>query len=93
MTFDGKFFRVSDVTLAVKPVQRPRPPIVLAASGDKMVKRAAKIADAWSAAGHGTVDTLIRQTELYKTALSEGGKPFPPDKFPAFQRALRRPDP
>ena len=81
VTFDGKFFRVSDVTLAVKPVQRPRPPIVLAASGDKMVKRAAKIADAWSAAGHGTVDTLIRQTELYKTALSEGGKPFPPDKF------------
>ena len=81
VSFAGKYFAVRDVNLAVKPIQRPRPPIVIAASGDKMVKRAATIADAWSAAGHGTIDTLIRQTNLYKSALIECGKPFPPEKF------------
>ena len=81
VNFRGRYFSVRDVTLAVKPVHQPRPPIVLAASGDKMVKRAATIADAWSAAGHGTIDTLIRQTNLYKTALAECGKSFPPEKF------------
>ena len=81
VTFEGKFFSVKDVSLAVKPVKQPRPPIVLAASGDKMVKRAAEIADAWSAAGHGTVDTLIRQTNIYKSALAQNKKPFPPEKF------------
>ena len=46
-----------------------------------MVRRAARIADAWSATGHGTVDTLIRQTEIYKAALAESHKPFPPERF------------
>ena len=81
VTFEGKYFSVKDVSLAVKPIKRPRPPIILAASGDRMVRRAAAIADAWSAAGHGTVDTLIRQTNLYKSALAENKKSFPPRQF------------
>ena len=81
VTFKGDYFEVNDVTLAAKPLQRPRPPIIIAASGDKMVKRAAVIGDAWSATGHGTIDTLIRQTEIYKAALAEQGKSFPPPRF------------
>jgi len=81
VTFDGDFFQVNEVSLAVRPLRNPRPPIILAASGDKMVRRAATLADAWSATGHGTVDTLIRQTGVYKAALEKAGKPFPPEKF------------
>ncbi len=81
VTFSGDYFQVEDVTLATRPLQHPRPPIIVAASGDKMVKRAARIADAWSATGHGTVDTLVRQTDLYKAALAEAGKAFPPERF------------
>ena len=81
VSYRGEHFSVHDVTLAVKPIQQPRPPIILAGSGDKMVIRAAAIADAWSAAGHGTIETLIRQTKIYETTLNELGKPFPPEKF------------
>ena len=77
----GRHFSLNEVSLAARPLQRPRPPIVVAASGDKMVRRSARLADAWSATGHGTVDTLVRQTELYRCALSAAGKSFPPEKF------------
>ena len=81
VTFRGEHFRVEDVSIAIRPVQVPRPPILVAATGDRMVRRAATLADAWSAFGHGTLDTLVRQTELYREALADAGKPFPPERF------------
>ena len=59
VTFRGEHFRVEDVSIAIGPVQAPRPPILVAATGDRMVRRAATLADAWSAFGHGTLDTLV----------------------------------
>ena len=81
VTFRGEHFQVEDVSIAIRPVQAPRPPILVAATGDRMVRRAATLADAWSAFGHGTLDTLVRQTELYREALADAGKPFPPERF------------
>ena len=81
VTFRGEHFRVEDVSIAIRPVQAPRPPILVAATGDRMVRRAATLADAWSAFGHGTLDTLVRQTGLYRQALADAGKPFPPERF------------
>ena len=81
VTFRGEHFRVEDVSIAIRPVQTPRPPILVAATGDRMVRRAAALADAWSAFGHGTLDTLVRQTALYREALADAGKPFPPERF------------
>lgn len=81
VTFRGEHFRVEDVSIAIRPLQVPRPPILVAATGDRMVRRAATLADAWSAFGHGTLDTLVRQTGLYREALADAGKPFPPERF------------
>ena len=81
VTFRGEHFRVEDVSIAIRPLQAPRPPILIAATGDRMVRRAATLADAWSAFGHGTLDTLVRQTGLYREALADAGKPFPPERF------------
>ena len=81
VTFRGKHFQVEDVSIAVRPVRVPHPPILIAATGDRMVRRAATLADAWSAYGHGTLDTLVRQTALYREALADAGKPFPPERF------------
>ena len=81
VTFRGEHFSVEDVSIAIRPVQAPRPPILIAATGDRMVRRAATLADAWSAFGHGTLDTLVRQTALYREALADAGKPFPPERF------------
>ena len=72
---------MEDVSIAIRPVRAPRPPILVAATGDRMVRRAAALADAWSAFGHGTLDTLVRQTGLYREALADAGKPFPPERF------------
>jgi alkanesulfonate monooxygenase SsuD/methylene tetrahydromethanopterin reductase-like flavin-dependent oxidoreductase (luciferase family) len=81
VTFHGTHFHLQDVSLTMRPVQKPRPPIVVAASNDKMVQRVARIADAWTIAGHATLATLERQVGLYRAALEAEGKPFPPARF------------
>ena len=81
VTFHGKEFHLDNVSLTMRPLQKPRPPIVVAASNDKMVQRVARIADAWTIAGHATLATLERQVALYRAALEAEGKPFPPPRF------------
>jgi alkanesulfonate monooxygenase SsuD/methylene tetrahydromethanopterin reductase-like flavin-dependent oxidoreductase (luciferase family) len=81
VTFHGEHFHLEDVALVMKPVQKPRPPILVAASNDKMVRRVAKIADSWTIAGHATFATLERQVALYREALAAEGQPFPPARF------------
>ncbi|MBT6272885.1 MAG: LLM class flavin-dependent oxidoreductase [Chromatiales bacterium] len=73
VTHHGEFFQIEDSKLGIKPLQSPRPPIIVAASGDKMIVRSAKIADALSIAGHSTLEGLQRQAEVYTQALSEQG--------------------
>lgn len=81
VSFDGEHFQLKDATAGVKPLQVGGPPVVIAASGDKMVARAAQLADGWSAAGHSTLDTLMKQVPVYKRALEQAGKPFPPPHY------------
>jgi alkanesulfonate monooxygenase SsuD/methylene tetrahydromethanopterin reductase-like flavin-dependent oxidoreductase (luciferase family) len=81
VTFHGKHFHLDDVRLTTRPLQKPRPPVVVAASNDRMVERVARLGDAWTIAGHATLATLERQVALYKEALAAAGKPFPPPHF------------
>lgn len=45
VTFEGKHFRVNNATLALKPTQKPRPPMWLGGSVEAAVKRVASIAE------------------------------------------------
>jgi alkanesulfonate monooxygenase SsuD/methylene tetrahydromethanopterin reductase-like flavin-dependent oxidoreductase (luciferase family) len=81
VTFHGKHFHLDDVRLTTRPLQKPRPPIVVAASNDRMVERVATLGDAWTIAGHATLATLERQVGIYRAALAAAGKPFPPPLF------------
>ena len=46
-TFHGRYFHVEDAMLEPKPVQKPRPPVLIAGSGERMTLRAvARPADA-----------------------------------------------
>jgi F420-dependent oxidoreductase-like protein len=48
-TFHGRYFRVEEAILEPKPVQRPRPPVLIAGSGEQLTLRAvARLADACS---------------------------------------------
>jgi alkanesulfonate monooxygenase SsuD/methylene tetrahydromethanopterin reductase-like flavin-dependent oxidoreductase (luciferase family) len=46
-TFHGRYFHVEDAILEPKPVQKPRPPVMIAGGGEQMTLRAvARLADA-----------------------------------------------
>jgi alkanesulfonate monooxygenase SsuD/methylene tetrahydromethanopterin reductase-like flavin-dependent oxidoreductase (luciferase family) len=46
--FEGKFFRVPESCINFKPVQKPHPPIYLAAFAPAALKRVATMADGWN---------------------------------------------
>lgn len=77
VTFDGKYFKVSDLTTGTRPVQKPTPPIWIAAHGDRAVKRAVRLGDSLIMNPHASIDTLERQFSVYREALEEVGKPLP----------------
>src|SRR5205085_228478 len=46
-TFHGRYFHVEDAILEPKPVQKPRPPVLIAGAGEQLTLRAvARLADA-----------------------------------------------
>ena len=74
-SFEGKHFQLRDVRISMPPLQRPRPPIWLAANGDVGVKRAARLADTWLINPHTTLPTLERQLALFHAERRAAGRP------------------
>jgi alkanesulfonate monooxygenase SsuD/methylene tetrahydromethanopterin reductase-like flavin-dependent oxidoreductase (luciferase family) len=55
-SYQGQYYRCSEAEVIPLPVQGPRPPITIAAHGPKMLRIAARYADAWSSwGGYGVV--------------------------------------
>jgi len=47
-SYSGEFYTITGAVMNPRPVQSPRPPIMLAAMGPVMLKRAARYADTWN---------------------------------------------
>ena len=47
-TFDGHFYQVDGAVMNPRPVQAPRPPILVAGLGPRMMSNAARFADIWN---------------------------------------------
>jgi alkanesulfonate monooxygenase SsuD/methylene tetrahydromethanopterin reductase-like flavin-dependent oxidoreductase (luciferase family) len=77
VSYEGPGCRLDNVHMNIRPVQRPRPPIWMAANNDPAVKRAARLADAWFINPHSTVDTIRRQMTVYRAELKAAGKGTP----------------
>ena len=75
VTFDGRFTKVSRARIGVLPVQRPHPRIWIAANGDGMVRRIARLGEVWYLNPHAPFETLARQVELYRAVRAEHGHP------------------
>lgn len=73
---DGRFYRIDGVTIAPKPLQEPRPPILLGADVVKTVARVPEVADHWIASRRHTKTFLREALPAYKRALDEHDKPF-----------------
>src|SRR5439155_2846822 len=47
VNFEGRFFRLHGATCTIRPVQRPSPPIWIAANADRAVVRTARLGYPW----------------------------------------------
>lgn len=77
VTFDGRFFHLTKATCTIRPVQKPLPPIWIAANADAAVERAGRLGYPWFANPHAALPTIERQWGLYKAALAAAGHPLP----------------
>ena len=77
VSVDNDVCTLSNVTLTCRPVQRPHPPVWVAANSDSAVRRAARVGDTWVVNPHDTTATIKRQMTLYRAELARLGKPFP----------------
>jgi alkanesulfonate monooxygenase SsuD/methylene tetrahydromethanopterin reductase-like flavin-dependent oxidoreductase (luciferase family) len=96
VTFEGKHFQTSKLTLAMRPTRKPRPPLWLGGSVERAVRRAAKIVDpllgdTWVASSHLKNHVIAEQAVVFKATLAEQGKPLPMD-FPVLRNVVVAPD-
>jgi F420-dependent oxidoreductase-like protein len=61
-SFDGRFYQVREATTRPKPIQQPRPPLVLAAHKSKMLRIVAEYADTWNS--FGTVEEMRERNTM-----------------------------
>lgn len=74
VSFEGQEFKISDVTVDPKPIQKPRPPIWIAANSENTVRRAARLGDGWLIGPHSSIEELERQTLSFRKSWKEAGK-------------------
>jgi alkanesulfonate monooxygenase SsuD/methylene tetrahydromethanopterin reductase-like flavin-dependent oxidoreductase (luciferase family) len=75
-SFDGRFFQASDVRLVPKPVQRPQPPIRLAANSPDTVALAGRLGLPIIVAAHVNHFAKLRDLiDTYRAARRDGGFP------------------
>ncbi|HET7343107.1 MAG TPA: LLM class flavin-dependent oxidoreductase [Methylomirabilota bacterium] len=71
----GRHFSLEDVTIRPRPVQRPRPPILVGSQVAAGIARAARIADGWLVVPIPTVDEFAVQAAAFARERSAAGLP------------------
>ena len=84
VSYESAWCRLDQVRMNLRPVQKPHPPVWLAANGDPAVKRAARLGDTWFINPQADLGTLGRQLGLYRAELKRVGKPAPRE-LPCFK--------
>lgn len=87
VSYDGPGCKLDNVRMNIRPVQKPGPPIWIAANNDPAVRRAARLGDAWFINPHATIDTISRQMAIYRETLESVGKPKPAER-PLFKEVF-----
>ncbi|MBT5037959.1 MAG: LLM class flavin-dependent oxidoreductase, partial [Rhodospirillaceae bacterium] len=87
VSMKGSHFELDDVTLSIKPVQQPHPPVWFGANADSAVRRAARLGDTWFINPHQRMDTIERQLDIYRRELDALDKPFP-DELPLMREVF-----
>jgi alkanesulfonate monooxygenase SsuD/methylene tetrahydromethanopterin reductase-like flavin-dependent oxidoreductase (luciferase family) len=73
-SYIGRFYQVREATMRPRPIQQPRPPLVLAAHKPRMLRIVASYADTWNS--FGTVEEMrTRNAMLNEQCLALGRDP------------------
>ncbi len=78
VTHHGRHWRLDDVTIRPRPVQSPRPPILVGSQVPAGIARAARIGDGWLVVPVPTVDEFAVQATEFARARAEAGLPPSP---------------
>jgi alkanesulfonate monooxygenase SsuD/methylene tetrahydromethanopterin reductase-like flavin-dependent oxidoreductase (luciferase family) len=73
-SYHGKFYNLNNVMITPKPLQKPRPPIWMAAWSDVGIKRVARISDGWITSPLEHVKVIKRFADLYRSECKKHGK-------------------
>ena len=82
VTWSGSYFSAVDARSTPGPVQKPRPPLVVAAIGPRAMSLAARYGDGWVTTGQPAADqdeeawwgTVATLSERFDAALTEAGR-------------------
>ena len=77
VSFENEICKLTNATATCRPVQKPYPPIWIAANSDAAVRRAARLGDSLFINPHATMAVITGQMALYRAELASHGKPFP----------------
>jgi probable F420-dependent oxidoreductase len=91
VTFEGAFYRLKDIPMEPKPLQRPHPPIWFGAHHPDALRRAATLGDAFMGAGSLSTAKFAEEVVLLRRALAAAGRD--PDAFPVAKRVYVAVDP
>jgi alkanesulfonate monooxygenase SsuD/methylene tetrahydromethanopterin reductase-like flavin-dependent oxidoreductase (luciferase family) len=86
--FEGKHFQYKNVHQRPQPIQKPHPPIWMAAKQEGAVRAAARVADCWFADPVTPSSVQKDRLRAYKETLAEVGKPTRGFDFPVYREAF-----
>jgi probable F420-dependent oxidoreductase len=74
VTYHGDFYHLENKGIALKPVQKPHPPIWGGGVSPGPIRRAARIADGWLGSGGQTSAAFLSSVELLRRELDAAGR-------------------
>jgi probable F420-dependent oxidoreductase len=84
VNYQGRFYHLTDETMAPKPVQKPHLPIWMGVGHPNAVRRTASIADGWMGSGGSRIADFAASVPILRAALEEKGRD--PATFPTSKR-------
>lgn len=86
LEFHGRFYTLPRVQSTIRPVQKPHPPIWMAANQGVAVRRVGQLGLTWVMNPHVTTGVLKQQLHMYRAALQENGYSAP-SELPLLREA------
>jgi alkanesulfonate monooxygenase SsuD/methylene tetrahydromethanopterin reductase-like flavin-dependent oxidoreductase (luciferase family) len=75
-SFQGRFYRAELAPVVPGPVQRPRPPLWVGGSGDRLLGVVARAADGWNVCWSITPEAYQERLEVLAAACRRAGRPL-----------------